>query len=161
MKPAVRLKFARDMELFDARVKGKPFDEIGKEFGISAVKARVIFQRARNYNNDGRLAFAFTAEVKSQLRERLEVVTLADLKNFFDEEPYWRTVLAKKCGFDKVTIGQIEGFARENGIVIPEMSIVDEVRVKDAVREYAKEKGISEKVAYAIFVTVGSKELGG
>jgi hypothetical protein len=154
MRPVVRPKFSRDMELFDARVKGKSFDEVANDFGIAVRKTKEIFKRVRNYNNEGRLGFAFRSAVYFELHNRLGVTSLIDLKNFIEGEPGWRGVLAKKCGFDKETIAEIEGFAKENGIIVHRLSKTDEKQIKDAVRSFAKEKGITDKEAFALFAKI-------
>ncbi|MFH1393634.1 MAG: hypothetical protein ABII71_01070 [Candidatus Micrarchaeota archaeon] len=110
----------RNRQILAERKKGATYAQLGRDFKVSAMRAKEIVERETEYGKM-RVIPGMDVRLFNILRQalKMEHPSLVDFKRFIDANSDWRKLLRSRskspCG--PKTIERFEEFARENGLV--------------------------------------------
>lgn len=96
---------------------GRSFKEIGDKLHVSSVRARQLFQRAKELDERPDFGMGQMLYKLISWALKLDAPTLIDVQRFIRQNPDWREKLLRVNRFGPKRLEEFESFCRENGIL--------------------------------------------
>jgi transposase len=96
---------------------GRSFKEIGNKLHVSSVRARQLFQRAKELDERPDFGMGLMLYRLVARALKLDAPTPVDIQKFIRQNPDWREQLLRVNRFGPKRLEEFESFCKENGIL--------------------------------------------